>query len=367
MPGSNGMSVLSSQPTEMSAATSYASKNDVTEGLSNSEQKVGLAPAVVAGLISLGATIIGGFINHFSSRSVNDTRNKEALEQWNRENEYNLPKNQIERLKDAGLNPALMYENGASGLISAQSPDISAAQPLKFGAIDPLTFAQIANLNAQTQSITDENARQNQLQPFNVQNVKANNDVLAQQVKTLSAEEQSLYAKRSLDLSTKAIQDNNADALLKQLHADAAMKEATANFTTEQTKQLVALFNLKKQGIELSNREIMSRIGVNEATINQLVKALEVMDSQISLNYSTGTAAETNAAVNAARAPYQMALDRCSAEFQHEQTINLRYHPNKSTIGRIQDDLSGAGNILSLNPRAGFPSYFSHHGYGRRF
>lgn len=41
-----------------------------------------------------------------------------AVENWNRENNYNKPEEQMKRLKAAGLNPDLVYGNGASGLQS---------------------------------------------------------------------------------------------------------------------------------------------------------------------------------------------------------------------------------------------------------
>lgn len=40
------------------------------------------------------------------------------LEMWQRQNEYNLPANQMKRMKDAGLNPNLMYGHGTSGQAS---------------------------------------------------------------------------------------------------------------------------------------------------------------------------------------------------------------------------------------------------------
>lgn len=47
------------------------------------------------------------------------------IEQWERENEYNLPVNQIARLKQAGLNPDLAYgQLGSAGLVAAKSPEM---------------------------------------------------------------------------------------------------------------------------------------------------------------------------------------------------------------------------------------------------
>lgn len=49
---------------------------------------------------------------------------KKNLEQWNRENVYNSPKSQMQRYKDAGLNPHLIYgqQNTASGSPQMQTP-----------------------------------------------------------------------------------------------------------------------------------------------------------------------------------------------------------------------------------------------------
>lgn len=49
------------------------------------------------------------------------------LEQWNRANAYNLPENQMKRLKDAGLNPNLVYGTGAvANTQTGQSPKYNA-------------------------------------------------------------------------------------------------------------------------------------------------------------------------------------------------------------------------------------------------
>lgn len=47
------------------------------------------------------------------------------LEMWNLENQYNAPINQVQRLIDAGLNPALMYQQGNTGN-AGSGPQMSA-------------------------------------------------------------------------------------------------------------------------------------------------------------------------------------------------------------------------------------------------
>lgn len=52
-------------------------------------------------------------------------QNQWNIDQWNRENEYNTPLNQMNRYKSAGLNPDLMY--GQQNL-SAASPEMTAGE-----------------------------------------------------------------------------------------------------------------------------------------------------------------------------------------------------------------------------------------------
>ncbi|QCQ85144.1 DNA pilot protein [Blackfly microvirus SF02] len=61
------------------------------------------------------------------------------LEMWNRSNAYNAPTAQMQRLQDAGLNPNLVYGNGATATSSAtlpkyQAPTVKYDAPM---AVDP--------------------------------------------------------------------------------------------------------------------------------------------------------------------------------------------------------------------------------------
>ena len=74
----------------------------------------------IAPLIAGVSSLFGAGLNAASQKSANSTNMKIAryqnawnLEQWNRENAYNLPTAQMARLKAAGLNPNLVYGSGA--------------------------------------------------------------------------------------------------------------------------------------------------------------------------------------------------------------------------------------------------------------
>ena len=92
-------------------------------------------------LLGVGTSILGGLFSGIGANKRQDKAIKaqreenEKARQYNKqmaewyrdtqrenlkdEREYNLPSNVMQRLKDAGLNPDLMYGNGASGLVDS--------------------------------------------------------------------------------------------------------------------------------------------------------------------------------------------------------------------------------------------------------
>lgn len=91
--------------------------------------------------ITAGAGLLGSLVGYFGAQEQRDFESEEAakqrmwnarmlerqnewsLEQWNRENAYNNPSAQIQRLKDAGLNP-LYYGLDGSSASSIQSAQV---------------------------------------------------------------------------------------------------------------------------------------------------------------------------------------------------------------------------------------------------
>lgn len=98
-------------------------------------------PIVTAALAQGGAQAGAGTLGVFTqaaqnrksrqfSREMYQRQFDDNIRLWEMQNEYNSPARQMERLKDAGLNPAMMYGKGASaGLASTpKSPEVKSAQ-----------------------------------------------------------------------------------------------------------------------------------------------------------------------------------------------------------------------------------------------
>lgn len=100
-------------------------------------------PIIGGALIKGGASILGNLFGASSTNKTNETNYKIAqmnnewsermmqkqmdynTEMWNKQNEYNDPSKQVERLRAAGINPALALSNISTGSAqSASSPSL---------------------------------------------------------------------------------------------------------------------------------------------------------------------------------------------------------------------------------------------------
>lgn len=68
-------------------------------------------------------------VNRGYNLNLAKLQNQWSIEQWNRENAYNTPAAQYQRLVEAGLNPDLMYQNGGISNVAGASPEMTSGAP----------------------------------------------------------------------------------------------------------------------------------------------------------------------------------------------------------------------------------------------
>ena len=116
---------------------------------------------MLASSLSLGSSIAGTAGNILMQQDTNkqnerlqDKANAHNIKLWNMQNQYNLPINQMDRLRQAGLNPNLMYGLPSSQAQMAHQADTSgkAVAP----QIDPLTLANVQLMKAQSEKTQTE-------------------------------------------------------------------------------------------------------------------------------------------------------------------------------------------------------------------
>lgn len=75
--------------------------------------------------ITAGTGIANTILPPLMTKITNQQNRKYALQDWERQNAYNHPKQQMKRLSEAGLNPNLVYGGGATTLAQpVKSPDM---------------------------------------------------------------------------------------------------------------------------------------------------------------------------------------------------------------------------------------------------
>jgi hypothetical protein len=180
----------------------------------------------IGGLLgSLGSSLLG----NRGAKSRQQLADRQNIKFWEMQNAYNTPKAQMGRLKDAGLNPNLIYgSNANTGVAGSVSPSkaspYNVQNPVPSAVQTALMGAQINNLNSVTEKNRAETARTVGMTPYQIDTSlsKANQ---ARQAAVQSKIETSIYSKTEKDKIDKIVQE----ALLAKERVKS--EKAKADFT----------------------------------------------------------------------------------------------------------------------------------------
>lgn len=139
------------------------------------------AAAVIGAGISTAGAIGGNMLGVAKSKRLMKIQNKLNLENWHLQNEYNLPINQMQRLKEAGLNPNLIYGSGNAvgnsseiGKVSqgdASGPNLGSALGGALGQYVQFkqSAAQIDQTNANAELLREKAQTEATIRQLNIQ------------------------------------------------------------------------------------------------------------------------------------------------------------------------------------------------------
>ena len=103
---------------------------------------LGIGGSLLNGIFGFGAQSSANKTNLQIARETNAQNYKIFQEQmayntdmWNKQNEFNLPKNQVQRLLAAGINPAAVF--GTGSVSEAGSLSAPQAIPMQAGHVNP--------------------------------------------------------------------------------------------------------------------------------------------------------------------------------------------------------------------------------------
>lgn len=192
----------------------------------------------------IGGALIGGATSLTNTllQSSNNRQNQQyAVRNWNMQNEYNAPIKQVERMKQAGLNPALMYQGSPQNV--AQSVNAPRREAYK---IPDNLFADIYAKMA--------GAEKNIGQTVPPQ-VTINNVLSGTEKNKESAELSRVQAGKLAQESDKILNENRLNT---------ALFETNVSYRKEQLR------NIEKQNIKLE-KELEYMTPIQKATLDNLL------------------------------------------------------------------------------------------------
>lgn len=197
-------------------------------------------------------------LNRYYNQMLARQQNEWNLQQWNRENAYNSPLAQMYRLRQAGLNPDLMYGQGTTGN-SAGSPEMTSGAPS-----DPNDMSAMLSKRsfAQTMQQILDKEQQRRMNEAQIEAIKANTN------KT-NSETQG----QDIDNAIQQIRLGNEakfqDQTLKNMQAVEKMTDAQAQSYLQSVVE--SNRRIEKMGVEMESL----RVAMDNVSFEQEMKVRE--------------------------------------------------------------------------------------------
>lgn len=122
----------------------------------------GTTNAMIGAAGSLGSTMLA---NRGSKRSQ-ERANRFNIDMWNRQNEYNNPTQQMARLKNAGLNPNMIYGTSPTSAVG-NADSVAPSKAAEYNFDNPLKDINLVSAQKRTEAQTNNLESQNTVNEAN--------------------------------------------------------------------------------------------------------------------------------------------------------------------------------------------------------
>ena len=289
-------------------------------------------------------------------------QNQENLAQWNRQNQYNLPEKQMQRLRQAGLNPDLMYSNGTVGN-SMSSPEMTSgapASPMDYSALGGMrTFGDVV-----TQTLNNE------MQRAQIEAIKANTNKTKEETTGVILANENLTYKNLVDAATtgQRIEMENLNVKIAKNALDIGAKNLE-----KLGKELTTLDQTIKQNDE--QLKILQNAVAGGALDNEL-KRKEVDNYMVKLNNDLLNSESMRAYQKAMTAKQWQEFKQDSLKFQRVllgmdldnglkaqqgriNALNIRYKKAETGMLELEFDEASFRQRLKTHKTSGVGDFFN--------
>lgn len=212
-------------------------------------------PAAIAGAVALGGAIWGSSAKKKAAKKQREF----ALEQQRLANEYNSPKAQLERFKEANLNPNLIYGHGASSAGTYEK----ASEEGVGGEFQQIDLSQVGGAIGQVHDLTLK---------------KAGMDKLEAETRKINQETDIGYGRWLVEKKALAQRQNDKDAVLSY---DRAIKNMEMNTQAEYRTSHEGsggVGHFKGQQEILTKKAALRKINAEITDINNRNKAIKELN-----------------------------------------------------------------------------------------
>ena len=283
-------------------------------------------PVTIAGLAGAGASLVGGLINNAWSDARTEKQYRQMNEMQDKMNAYNAPVAQMARLREAGLNPNLVYANGGAVMQSAVG---NAPNPPNTAPIDTQGVLQMV------QTIVGAMLEKDKIQ--------ANKDMQKEQIDSTQK------------LQTEKL-ESDAKLQTEKLEADSKLQEEQIK-----SREKIEDANLKENTRQF-NETMKQRVNEFNARINldKLISSYQIkkINSDIELNKIRSTIEQEQ--LNMARTMHSVQLDSALDSFKQQKLRNFLSVPYKletkdvflfvsEELGYVEFSKSGAEELAKMH------------------
>lgn len=313
-------------------------------------------------VVGTGANIISTAMTNRANERMQQQQNAWNLAQWERNNAYNSPAAQMQRLKAAGLNPDLMYgqnSGGASGNSPAPAPGTQPIPKQPF-RVDPYLTAQLKLLASQTYKNNMEGK---------VSDIQAQNDEELQKIERwqkigLNDAQQGYLlemTRKEHELGDKIAQETeNLKVEHERLKEAINTQVAQTDLLMQQGRKEEAaywLFLAQEEGQQLNNEQ--QRI-INQYLPQQQQAEIKLKHAKAYEAIKAGDEHAAGATLKAQQAETEKAKQKLIGkqteteeekrglmEYEKEKkAIEVKYEGAKQVVGMVTDGISAIGDLI---------------------
>lgn len=311
--------------------------------------------SVGGALLNAGLGVVGNFLgnkqaeknqqkqNEFNAAEAQKTRDWQEM-MWNKNNEYNTPLAQVNRLQEAGLNPNLIYGNGTMQNVSPMASSGAQASSTPFN--DSIAARHAKNFDAMMRglqtAITMQELKNKKAEGDNIESNTNKNNAEAEESKQ---RKDNLATENKFNLETFDARIIAID-LQNQLSEQQRLKlYADTQTATKQLDQIDAVISNLQSSTDLNKAQV-ENIHTNIArTLALLPKEIEQMNASITEALSRSVANKASANASNAQAGYYGALSTQVSKLTPLLEKGAKLDNNFKEIQNKWEDLTKKANL----------------------